>query len=111
MPMPEPRKTPEGIYPNPNPITNLDNKLATENPKWNDDDGMTHAIMSKQDEKDELKQIHAGTFTNKKKGLDEIRDPKEKVRNIVELVDNIDSIAEKAKDIKLTKNEFIDCLR
>ena len=40
-----------------------------------------------------------------------MRDPKEKVRNIIELVDNIDSIAEKAKDIKLTKNEFIDCLR
>jgi Cdc6-like AAA superfamily ATPase len=29
----------------------------------------------------------------------------------MEIVENIDSMAEKAKNLKITKNDFIDCLR
>jgi predicted nucleic-acid-binding protein len=33
------------------------------------------------------------------------------IQSIMEIVDNIDSMAEKAKHLKITKNDFIDCLR
>ena len=58
-----------------------------------------------------MNQIKNGKYTSKNRGEDNSKDPKEKQRKILDLVDNIDSNAEKARNIKLTKIEFIDSLR
>lgn len=50
--------------------------------------------------------------TDEAKGFDDDEENCDRHKNnLYDLIENIDDLSEAAKNIKLTKNEFMDCLR
>ena len=64
---------------------------------------MTNSVMSSEDDKAFVTAIKTGKLHQD----DENGGP----MSIVKMVQNIDELSERAKNMKITKNDFIDCLR
>ena len=84
---------------------------------WKSEDGMTESVMSTEDDRFKLMLIRAGN--NRESGPRMTRDDvftgessaptfKQKLR---ELIENIDDLSDKAQNIKISRNEFLNCLR
>ena len=87
---------------------------------WNSEDGMTDSVMSTEDDKWKLMLLKKGKneFTEERfsnphdqlASIDGNKGPTFKEK-LMELIENIDDISEKVMKMKVTKSQFVDCLR
>ena len=78
---------------------------SDEGRKWNIEDGMTESIMSTFEDKQHLIHVKEGKLADTK------AEENQGLLSVVRMVQNIDELSERAVNMKLTKNDFIDCLR
>ena len=90
---------------------------------WKSEDGMTHSINSRMEDKARMMLIKGGQYgdtkgetlstKNSSKGDDFGGGKKGKTLHdqICDIVENIDELSEKAENIKLSRSEYLNCLR
>ena len=69
------------------------------------EDGMTKSIMSHDDAQEYLMDIKGRKLSEEQEWVGRAS------LSIIKIVQNIDELSEPALNVKLTKNDFIDCLR
>lgn len=73
--------------------------------EWNEEDGMSESIMSDFEDKEYVNRIKGGKKT------EERDQEKTSGLSVVRIVQNIDELSDRVLTMKLTKIDFIDCLR
>ena len=73
--------------------------------EWNEEDGMSESIMSDFEDKEYVNGLKGGKKT------EERDQEKTSGLSVVRIVQNIDELSERVLTMKLTKIDFIDCLR
>ena len=93
--------------------------IEADQAEWNSEDGMTDSVMSTEDDKWRLMLIKQGDNDYREEkvskndqlvGIDGHKGPNFKEK-LMDLIENIDDISEKVQKMKITKSQFVDCLR
>ena len=97
-----------------------DDQFESDDDHWKSEDGMTNSIMSQMEDKARMKLIQGGQYSeyqaaDKNDKDNDVMASGKKAKTlhdqICDIVENIDELSEKAENIKISRSEYLNCLR